>query len=101
MMIEGRGFEVTDLGADVDPDVIVKAVKDTGANLVCLSALLTTTMMSQKDTIDALKTAGLRNQVKVLVGGSPITQDFANEIGADGFAEDAASAADLAVSLFK
>ena len=101
MMIEGRGFEVTDLGADVEPDAIVTCVKQTGAHLVCLSALLTTTMMAQKDTIEALKAAGVRGQVKVLVGGSPITQDFCNDIGADGYAGDAASAADLAVSFFK
>ena len=93
MMIEGQGIACVDLGVDVEPDVIVAAVKGHNAQLVCLSALLTTTMMGQKDVIDALVAAGIRDSVKVMVGGAPITQQFADEIGADCYTLDAASAA--------
>ena len=96
MMIEGQGIECIDLGVDVDPARIVDSVKESGAQLVCLSALLTTTMMGMKDVIDALKAAGLRDQVKVMVGGAPVTQAFADEIGADCYTLDAASAAKAA-----
>jgi 5-methyltetrahydrofolate--homocysteine methyltransferase len=95
MMIEGSGVEVIDLGVDVAPDKIVETVKESDAKVVCLSALLTTTMLAQKDTIEALKTAGVRDKVKVMVGGAPVTQSFADEIGADGYAPDAASAAEI------
>lgn len=91
MMMEGAGFEVIDLGADVASEQFVKAVRKEGAELVCMSALLTTTMLAMKDTIDSLKEAGLRDKVKVLIGGAPVTQGFADEIGADGYAPDAAS----------
>lgn len=93
MMIEGQGIACVDLGVDVEPAAVVAAVKEYGAQLVCLSALLTTTMMGQKDVIDALVEAGVRDTVKVMVGGAPITQDFADEIGADCYTLDAASAA--------
>ena len=100
MMIEGQGIECIDLGVDVDPQRIVDAVKESGAKLVCLSALLTTTMYGQKDVIDALKAAGIRDQVKVMVGCAPVTQAFADEIGADCYTLDAASAAKAARAYF-
>ncbi|MBQ9780135.1 MAG: corrinoid protein [Clostridia bacterium] len=99
MMIEGQGISCVDLGVDVEPSAIVAAVKENNAQLVCLSALLTTTMMSQKDVIDALVEAGIRDNVKVMVGGAPITQTFADEIGADCYTLDAASAAQEAKRL--
>jgi 5-methyltetrahydrofolate--homocysteine methyltransferase len=95
MMIEGRGIEVVDLGVDCGSDKIIDTVKNSDAKVLCLSALLTTTMMAQKDVIDALKAAGLRDRVKVMVGGAPVTQSFADEIGADAFTPDAASAAEV------
>lgn len=100
MMIEGTGIRVIDLGVDCSAEKIVEAVKENNADIVCLSALLTTTMMYQKDIIDALKAAGLRDKVKVMVGGAPVTQAFANEIGADAYTPDAASAAEKARSYF-
>jgi 5-methyltetrahydrofolate--homocysteine methyltransferase len=99
MMIEGQGIACIDLGVDVDPQVIVDTVRDNDVQLVCLSALLTTTMHGQKDVIDALTAAGLRDKVRVMVGGAPITQEFANEIGADCYTLDAASAAKQAKRL--
>ena len=97
MMLEGAGFEVTDLGIDVGPEKFVDAVKSLdGDCIVAMSALLTTTMPAMKDTIEAFKEAGLRERIKIMVGGAPVTQNFADEIGADGYAPDAASAADLA-----
>ena len=101
MMLEGQGIECIDLGTDVDPEKIVEAVKENGAQLVCLSALLTTTMLSQKDTIEALKAAGIRDQVKVMIGGAPITQAYCDDIGADCYTLDAASAAKAAVAFLK
>lgn len=95
-MLEGGGFEVFDLGADVAPQKFVDAVKERKPQLVCLSALLTVTMPSMKTTIQALKEAGLRGDVKVLVGGAPVTEQFAREIGADGYGENATSAVSLA-----
>jgi 5-methyltetrahydrofolate--homocysteine methyltransferase len=100
MMIEGQGIECIDLGVDVDPQRVVDAVRESGAKVVCLSALLTTTMMGQKDVIDALVAAGLRDQVKVMVGGAPVTQQYADEIGADCYTLDAASAAKAAAAFF-
>jgi corrinoid protein of di/trimethylamine methyltransferase len=94
-MLEGGGFEVVDLGADVSPEKFIEAVNN-GAQVVCLSALLTVTMPSMKTTIEALRTAGVREKVKVLVGGAPVTPQFAREIGADGYGENAASAVALA-----
>lgn len=100
MMLEGAGFEVTDLGIDVSPEKFVEAAKSSdGGCIVAMSALLTTTMPGMKDTIEALEAAGLRDRVKIIIGGAPVTQNFADEIGADGYAPDAASAADLAKAL--
>jgi 5-methyltetrahydrofolate--homocysteine methyltransferase len=101
MMLEGGGFEVTDLGTDVSPEKFVESLKQSQAQIVGMSALLTTTMGQMKATIQAMETAGLRNKVKVLVGGAPVTERFAKEVGADGYAPDAASAVDLAKSFTK
>jgi corrinoid protein of di/trimethylamine methyltransferase len=98
-MLEGAGFEVIDLGADVSADRFVDAVKSRQANLVCLSALLTVTMPSMKTTIEALASAGVRGQVKVMVGGAPVTERFAEQIGADGYSENAVTAVALARKL--
>ena len=100
MMIEGTGISVIDLGIDCPPERVVEAVREYKPDIVCLSALLTTTMVNQKATIDALKEAGLRDQVKVMVGGAPVTQAFADEIGADAYTPDAATAAEVARSYF-
>jgi 5-methyltetrahydrofolate--homocysteine methyltransferase len=88
MMLEGAGFKVVNLGRDVAPEAFVAAVEEHQANIVGISALMTTTMPAMKRTIDALIKAGLRERVKVMVGGAPVTQAFANEIGADGYARD-------------
>ncbi|MFZ5822221.1 MAG: corrinoid protein [Chloroflexota bacterium] len=98
MMLEGAGFEIIDLGVDVAPESFVDAVQE-GANLIGMSALLTTTMSNMGVTIQALKAAGLRDKVKVMVGGAPVTQEFANSIGADAFAPDASSATRIARQL--
>jgi 5-methyltetrahydrofolate--homocysteine methyltransferase len=98
MMLEGAGFEVTDLGSDVDAQKFVDAVKSSGAQVVGMSALLTTTMSNMPATIEALKAAGLRDKVKVMVGGAPLTKAFSDQIGADGYAADASQAAKLALS---
>ncbi|MBI4910817.1 MAG: corrinoid protein [Acidobacteria bacterium] len=95
-LLEGGGFEVIDLGADVSPQKFIDAVTNSGANIVALSALLTVTMPSMRNTIEALKQAGLRDRVKVMVGGAPVTQQFADQIGADGYSENAPSAVALA-----
>jgi corrinoid protein of di/trimethylamine methyltransferase len=100
-MLEGGGFEVIDLGVNVAPEQFVAAVKDQGAQIVALSALLTTTMPSMKSTIDALKQAGVRGKVKVLIGGAPVTQKYADEIGADGYSESAAGAPGLTKQVLK
>ncbi|MCE5216714.1 corrinoid protein [bacterium] len=99
MMLEGGGFEVVDLGVDVSPEKFVESVNAKGVGIIALSALLTTTMPSMKDTIDALAEAGVRDRVKVMIGGAPVTQNYADEIGADGYAPDAASAVDVANEL--
>ncbi len=99
MMLEGTGFEVVDLGTDVTPSKFVEAVKTHHPQLIGLSALLTTTMPSMKKIIDALQEAGLRGQVKVLIGGAPVTEAYASQIGADGYAPDASSAARKAKAL--
>ena len=99
MMLEGAGFEIIDLGTDVPPEKFVEAVRDQGAQILALSALLTTTMPSMKNTIDALNAAGLRGQVKVMVGGAPVTQNYADQIGADGFSSDASRAVATAKEL--
>jgi 5-methyltetrahydrofolate--homocysteine methyltransferase len=98
MMLEGAGFEVVDLGVDVAPEAFLKAAQN-GAQIIGMSALLTTTMGSMQTTIEALKAAGIRNKVKVLVGGAPLTQEYANKIGADAFAADASSATRMARQL--
>ncbi len=98
-MLEGGGFEVIDLGADVSPEKFAAAVKEREANIVCLSALLTVTMPSMKTTIEALKSAGVRDRIKVLIGGAPVTQQYADEIGADGYGENATAAVSLARKL--
>lgn len=95
-LLEGAGFEVIDLGVDVAPEKFVETVQKTNANIVCLSALLTVTMLSMKTTIEGLRAAGLRERVKVLVGGAPVTRQFAEEIGADGYGENASAAVALA-----
>jgi 5-methyltetrahydrofolate--homocysteine methyltransferase len=91
MMLEGAGYEVNDLGVDVDSDTFVQAARD-GAQVIAMSALLTTTMSSMKGVLEALEAAGLRNQIKTIIGGAPVTQSFADQIGADGFASDASAA---------
>jgi 5-methyltetrahydrofolate--homocysteine methyltransferase len=95
MMMESAGFEIIDLGVDIDSATFVKAVKEHNPQVIGMSALLTTTMLSMKDTIEALKKEGLRDSVKVIIGGAPITQGFADQIGADGYAPDAAAATEL------
>lgn len=99
MMLEGVGFEVVDLGADVSPDKYVAAVKEHRPDIVACSALLTTTMLRMKDVILLLKEEGFRDQVKVMIGGAPVTDQYATDVGADGYALDAASAASLAREL--
>jgi len=95
-MLEGGGFEVIDLGADVPPEKFVQAVEERNAQIVALSALLTVTVPAMKTTIEALKAAGLRDRVKVMVGGAPVTHKYAEEIGADGYGENASVAVQLA-----
>lgn len=99
MMLEGAGFEVVDLGTDMPADMFIEAIVENKADILALSALLTTTMPQQKTVIDRLKETGLRDQVKVIVGGAPVTEDYAQEIGANGYAPDAGSAASLATRL--
>jgi 5-methyltetrahydrofolate--homocysteine methyltransferase len=98
MMMEGAGFELMDMGVDTPADKFVQAARD-GADVIAMSALLTTTMPSMKTTVDALVEAGLRDKVKVLIGGAPVTQAYADQIGADGYAPDASSAARKAKEL--
>jgi corrinoid protein of di/trimethylamine methyltransferase len=95
-LLEGGGFEVIDLGVNVPPEKFIATVKEKNANIIAMSALLTTTMPSMKTTIEALKQAGVREQVKILIGGAPITQKYADEIGADGYSENAVGAVALA-----
>ncbi|MFV0437035.1 MAG: B12-binding domain-containing protein [Desulfopila sp.] len=99
MMMESSGMTVINLGVDIPPETFVAKIKETDAKIVALSALLTTTMPMMKQTVDAICESGLRDQVKIIVGGAPVNQDFAKEIGADGFAPDAGSAAKLAKRL--
>ncbi len=97
MMLRGAGFEVIDIGIDVSPEKFVETAKENGAAIVACSALLTTTMPQMKNVVEAVHSAGI--PIKVMIGGAPVTQDYADEIGADGYAPDAASAADLAKRL--
>jgi 5-methyltetrahydrofolate--homocysteine methyltransferase len=101
MMLEGGGFEIQDLGVNVSPERFVEAVRSGGADIVAMSALLTTTMSSMKVTIEALEEVGLRSKIKVIVGGAPVTESYAQQIGADGYAPDASQAATLAKSLME
>jgi len=96
MMCEGAGFDVKDLGKDVAPETFVAEVKAFEPDVVGMSALLTTTMRAMEQTIKALQEAGVRDSVKIMVGGAPVTHSFADQIGADGYASNAASAVDLA-----
>lgn len=98
MMLEGAGMDVKDLGTDVSPDKFVQAARD-GVNVIAMSALLTTTMPAMKRTIEAVDKAGLRGSVKIVIGGAPVTTDYAKQIGADGYAPDASSATRLVKSL--
>jgi len=95
-MLEGGGFEVTDLGVDVPPEKFIEAVRKKPVQIVGLSALLTTTMPAMKNTIEAFRSAGIRDQVKIMVGGAPVTKSYAESIGADGYSETAAASVDLA-----
>ncbi len=98
MMLEGAGFEVIDLGTDVSVDKFVEAVKEHKPNIIGMSALLTTTMVNMPEVVKALEAAGLRDKVKIIIGGAPITQNYADQIGADAYSPDAASAVDSAKS---
>jgi 5-methyltetrahydrofolate--homocysteine methyltransferase len=99
MMLESAGLTVHDLGVDIAPETFVAKIKEIKPQIVCLSALLTTTMPMLKETIEAIDQAGLRDQVKIMVGGAPVNQEYADKIGADGFAPDAGSAARFAKNL--
>ncbi len=99
LMLEGAGFEVIDLGVDVTPEKFVEAIAVGGANIVAFSALLTTTMPNMKNTVEAIQLAGLRDKVKIIIGGAPVTQAYADQIGADGFSSDASRAVSLAQTL--
>lgn len=98
MMLEGKGIEVVDLGTDVSPEKFVETAKNEGCQIICCSALLTTTMGGMKDVVDVAKAQGIRDQVKIMVGGAPVTDAFCKQIGADAYTPDAASAADVAAS---
>ncbi|HOE11052.1 MAG TPA: corrinoid protein [bacterium] len=99
MMLEGAGYEVIDLGVDVPPEKFIQANKEKGVRLIGMSSLLTTTMLAMRDALQAFEQAGIRENIKVMVGGAPVTQKWCDEIGADGYAPDAASAVELADSL--
>jgi 5-methyltetrahydrofolate--homocysteine methyltransferase len=99
LMLEGAGFEVKDLGVDVSPEKFIEAISEGGAEIIALSALLTTTMPNMKTTIETIQQAGLRDKVKIIIGGAPVTQDYANQVGADGYSADASRAVSLAQSL--
>ena len=101
MMMEGKGIEVVDLGVDVSPEQFLDSVKNDGCTIVCCSALLTTTMGVMKDVVDIFVKEGIRDKVKIMIGGAPITDAYCKSIGADGYTADAASAADLAVEFLK
>lgn len=99
MMLEGKGFSVVDLGTDVPPEAFVKAAMEHNCGIVCCSALLTTTMTAMEDVVKAFEAAGIRDRVKIMVGGAPVTESFARQIGADAYTDDAVSAAARAVEL--
>lgn len=98
-MLEGAGFEVIDLGVDVSPEKFTDAAREKGATIIAMSALLTTTMGSMKTTVESIRAAGLREKVKIMIGGAPVTEKYANEIGADGYSSNANSAVALARKL--
>ena len=101
MMMEGKGLEVVDLGTDVSAETFVNTAKEQNCQIICCSALLTTTMPVMEEVVKAAEAAGIRDQVKIMVGGAPVTQDFCNEVGADAYTLDAASAAECAVAFCK
>jgi 5-methyltetrahydrofolate--homocysteine methyltransferase len=101
LMLEGVGFEIVDLGVDVPPEKFVEAISAGNVEIVAFSALLTTTMPNMKTTIEAIQQAGLRDKVKIIIGGAPVTQDYANQIGADGYSADASRAASLIQTLME
>lgn len=101
MMLEGAGLRVVDAGINVEPETMLKLARENNATIIGASALLTTTMTNMKTIVEAVKAAGLSGKIKVMIGGAPVTQAFCDEIGADGYAPDAASAADLAKALLK
>lgn len=101
MMLECSGYKVIDLGVDISPEEFMTAIKDNNGEILALSALLTTTMLSMKSTIDECVAQGMRNNVKVIIGGAPISQEFSDQIGADGYAGDAAAAVELVAKLLQ
>jgi len=98
IMMKGAGFEIIDMGTDVSPEKFVEAVKESGAQVIAMSALLTTTMANMPNTIKAFEEAGLRDTVKIMIGGAPVTEEYAKKIGADGYAPDASQAAKVALA---
>lgn len=98
MMLESKGLEVIDLGTDVAPEIFIRTAIDSDCQIICCSALLTTTMPAMREVVEATENAGIRERVKIMIGGAPVTQAYCDEIGADGYTPDAASAADLAAS---
>ncbi len=101
IMLEGAGFEIIDLGTDITPEMFTAAVKDNKADIIAMSALLTTTMPRMKETIDTLTSSGLRSTVKVMIGGAPVTEKYAHDIGADGYSADASRAVGVAKELIQ
>lgn len=98
IMLEGKGFEVIDLGTDVAPEIFIKAAIENNCDIICCSALLTTTMHVMEDVVKAADAAGIHDRVKIMIGGAPVNEEFCKQIGADGYTVDAASAADMALS---
>jgi 5-methyltetrahydrofolate--homocysteine methyltransferase len=99
MMLEGAGFEVFDVGADTPPEKYVEEAKERGADIICISALMTTTMSAMKDTVQAFSEAGMKDRVRIMIGGAPVTQAFADEIGAQGYGDNASEAVETAKKL--
>lgn len=99
MMLEGKGLTVIDLGTDVAPETFVESAKEHNADIICCSALLTTTMFEMKNVVEKVKEAGIRDDVKIMIGGAPVTQEFCESIGADFYTDDAASASDVALKI--
>ena len=99
MMFEGKGITVVDLGTDVSPETFVESAKEHNADIICCSALLTTTMFEMKNVVEKAKEAGIRDDIKIMIGGAPVTQSFCESIGADYYTDDAASASDVALQI--